>query len=153
MTAIELAGVMAKTFEGFYPHPYLCPAGVWTIGYGTIKYPNGIRVTKTDKNIDQRTALEYMYWELGHCLQSTLKYCPILANDEKKLAAITDFVYNLGAGRLQASTLRRRINQQDWTATQKELMRWVYGGGKVLPGLVLRRKAESTFFGVPTNAS
>lgn len=148
MTAIELAGAMAKTFEGFYPHPYLCPAGVWTIGYGTIMYPNGVRVTKADKNIDKRTALEYLYWELGKALQSSLKYCPILATDERKLAAITDFVYNLGAGRLQTSTLRRRINQQDWVATQKELLRWVRGGGKILPGLVTRRKAEAALFAI-----
>ena len=53
-----------------------------------------------------------------------------------------DFTFNLGAGRLQTSTLRRRVNQRDWTAAGQELRRWVYGGGKVLPGLVTRREAE-----------
>ena len=61
-----------------------------------------------------------------------------------RLAAIVDFTFNLGAGRLQASTLRRRINQRDWTAAGQELRRWVYGGGKVLPGLVAHRKTEAT---------
>ena len=56
--------------------------------------------------------------------------------------AIVDFTFNLGAGRLQTSTLRRRVNQRDWTAAGQELRRWVYGGGKVLPGLVARRAAE-----------
>lgn len=57
-------------------------------------------------------------------------------------ASIVDFTFNLGAGRLQTSTLRRRINQQDWSSAAKELRRWVYGGGKVLPGLVTRREAD-----------
>ena len=61
---------------------------------------------------------------------------------ESRLAAIVDFTFNLGAGRLQTSTLRRRVNQRDWTAAGQGLRRWVYGGGKVLPGLVTRREAE-----------
>jgi lysozyme len=62
---------------------------------------------------------------------------------EPRLAAIVDFTFNLGAGRLQTSTLRRRINERDWAAAQTEIRRWVYGGGKVLPGLVARREAEA----------
>lgn len=57
---------------------------------------------------------------------------------EGRLAAIMDFTFNLGGGRLQTPTLRRRVNQRDWAAAAKELRRWVYGGGKVLPGLVAR---------------
>lgn len=54
-----------------------------------------------------------------------------------------DFTFNLGAGRLQTSTLRRRVNERDWSAAAKELCRWVYGGGRVLSGLVARRAAEA----------
>lgn len=61
---------------------------------------------------------------------------------EGRLTAIVDFAFNLGAGRLQTSTLRRRVNQREWVATVMELRRWVYGGGKVLPGLTIRRHAE-----------
>ena len=72
-----------------------------------------------------------------------MRYCPVLATEpEQRLAAIVDFTFNLGAGRLQTSTLRRRVNQRDWAAANSELRRWVYGGGKVLPGLVVRREAE-----------
>jgi Phage lysozyme len=68
---------------------------------------------------------------------------PLVATaPEHRLAAIVDFTFNLGAGRLQTSTLRRRINQRDWHNAAQELRRWVYGGGKVLPGLVARRQAE-----------
>jgi len=58
------------------------------------------------------------------------------------LAGRLHFTFNLGAGRLQTSTLRRRVNQRDWDAAGKELRRWIYGGGKILPGLVARREAE-----------
>jgi lysozyme len=60
-----------------------------------------------------------------------------------RLAAIVDFTFNLGAGRLQTSTLQRRVNQRDWAAVASELHRWVYGGGRVLPGPVARREAEA----------
>jgi len=76
-------------------------------------------------------------------MKATLRFCPVLASEsESRLAAIVDFTFNLGAGRLQTSTLRRRVNQRDWDAVSHELRRWVYGGGRVLPGLVARREVE-----------
>ena len=76
-------------------------------------------------------------------MTAALRYCPVLATEpESRLAAIVDFTFNLGAGRLQTSTLRRRVNQRDWNAAASELRRWIYGGGRVLPGLVARRQAE-----------
>jgi len=73
----------------------------------------------------------------------------VLADEpEVRLSAIVDFTFNLGAGRLQTSTLRRRVNQRDWVAAAQELRRWVYGGGKVLPGLVARREAEARILSV-----
>ncbi|WP_367027567.1 glycoside hydrolase family protein [Methylococcus sp. ANG] len=65
---------------------------------------------------------------------------------EGRLAAIVDFTFNLGAGRLRTSTLRRRVNQRDWGAAAYELRRWVYGGAKALPGLIARREAEAALF-------
>lgn len=77
-------------------------------------------------------------------LDATLRYCPVLATEpEGRLATIVDFTFNLGAGRLQTSTLRRRVNQRDWGASAQELSRWIYDGGKVLPGLVARRKVDA----------
>ena len=79
-------------------------------------------------------------------MTAALRYCPVLATEpEARLAALVDFTFNLGAGRLQTSTLRRRVNQRDWIAAGQELRRWVYGGGKVLPGLVARREAEAAW--------
>ena len=93
--------------------------------------------------ITQDEAEAYLAQDLVKALSATLRYCPVLATEsEGRLAAIVDFTFNLGAGRLQTSTLRRRINQSDWASAARELRRWVYGGGKVLPGLVARRQAE-----------
>ena len=73
-----------------------------------------------------------------------LRYCPVLATaPEQRLTAIVDFTFNLGAGHLQTSTLRRRINQRDWASAAQELRRWIYGGGRALLGLVGRRNVES----------
>jgi len=137
---------LAKRFEGFHrvtksdpdrAHPYVCPAGFWTIGYGHLCDP-------THPSISEDEAEAYLARDLVTALNATLRFCPVLATEpEGRLAAIVDFTFNLGAGRLQASTLRRRINQRDWSAASQELCRWVYGGGKVLPGLVVRREAEA----------
>jgi lysozyme len=140
--AIELA----KRFEGFERKakrgteitaiPYVCPAGYWTIGYGHLCDPKHPPITQTEAEV-------YLVLDLQTALAATLRYCPVLATEsEGRLAAIVDFTFNLGSGRLQTSTLRRRINQRDWVAARHELRRWVYGGGKVLPGLVTRRDAE-----------
>jgi lysozyme len=146
MSAIQIAGEIAKVFEGYSAKPYRCPAGVPTIGFGTTHYPDGRKVSMSDPVIDEDTALIYLYDELQKSMAGALRYCPILSTDEGKLAAITDFCYNLGIGRLQQSTLRRRINQQNWDACKTELLKWVFAGGKKLPGLVKRRTLEATFF-------
>ncbi len=144
MIAIEIAATICKLFEGFKEVPYLCPSLIWTIGYGTTRYPNGKRVQPTDHPISKETAISFLYHDLKISRLSVLKNCPVLATNTNKQAAIIDFTYNLGAGRLQASTLRRRINQQDWPEAKKELLRWVRSNGKILPGLVKRRQVEAT---------
>jgi lysozyme len=146
MIAVPQAAVeLAKRFEGFHrvvkarpelAQPYLCPAGYYTIGYGHLCDP-------THPPIRMAMAEVYLAQDLQTALAATLRYCPVLATEpEGRLAAIVDFTFNLGAGRLQASTLRRRVNQRDWHAAANELRKWVYGGRKVLPGLMARREAE-----------
>lgn len=141
---LDLAVSMCKRFEGFRANPYLCPAQVWTVGYGTTRYPDGRRVQPDDPPVSEVEARVLLDWELRTvCLPAVLRFCPNVANDEKRCNALVDFVYNLGAGRLQTSTLRRKIIAQDWAAARYEINRWVRGGGRVLPGLVLRRAAEA----------
>jgi lysozyme len=145
--AVPQAAVeLAKRFEGFHrvpkndplrrAHPYICPAGFWTVGFGHLCKPDHPPITEVEAEV-------YLAQDLMTALAATLRCCPVLVTEtESRLAAIVDFTFNLGAGRLQTSTLRRRINQRDWAASGQELRRWVYGGGRILPGLVARRDGE-----------
>jgi lysozyme len=140
---LEIAAELCKRFEGFRAKPYLCPAGIPTIGYGSTYYADGKKVTLNDSSISQEAANDLLMGELQHTyLPGVLKNCPILATDERKCNAIVDFCYNLGVGRLQTSTLKRKINAQDWDGAKEQLMLWTKGGGKVLPGLLKRRQSE-----------
>ena len=136
---------LAKRFEGFcrvpksdpvHAYPYVCPAGFWTIGYGHLCDAKHLPITMEEGE-------DYLATDMDDALKATLRYCPVLATEPQgRLAAIVDFTFNLGVGRLQASALRRRVNQRDWPSVAQELRRWVYGGGRVLPGLVARRISE-----------
>ena len=144
---LELAAEMCKRFEGFRSKPYLCPANVATIGYGSTYYADKRKVTLEDPPMDEPTARALLMVELEHTyLPGVLRHCPILATDERKCNATVDFVYNLGIGRLQTSTLKRKINAQDWEGAKEQLKLWNKGGGKVLAGLTKRRKAECALF-------
>lgn len=137
---------LAKRFEGFCrvpksdpdrAYPYVCPAGFWTIGYGHLCDAKHLPIT-----VEEGEA--YLATDMADALRATLRFCPVLATEpERRLAAIVDFTFNLGTGRLQTSTLRRRVNQRDWQGAASELKRWVYGGGVKLPGLVTRRAANA----------
>lgn len=127
---------LIKRFEGCRLTPYICPAGVWTCGWGS----TGIDVFPgrpwTQEYADQRMRTDALRFA-----RETAGLCPDL--DEVRLCALADFAYNLGVGKLRASTLRRRVNAGDFVAAKHELRRWVRGGGRVLRGLVLRREAEA----------
>lgn len=140
---LDLAASLCRTFEGFLARPYLCPAGVPTIGYGATYYPSGHRVTLQDPLITRDYAEQLLLHQLREeYLPGVLRCCPNLVAHPRRLNAIVDFAFNLGVGRLQTSTLRRKILEEDWDGAKRELRRWVRGGGRVLPGLVRRREAE-----------
>lgn len=146
MIDLTIAIELCKRFEGFRAKPYLCPAGVPTIGYGSTYYSGGKKVSMTDAPISNEDAEKLLKHELNETyLPEVLRLCPVLKQHPNKLNAIVDFCYNLGAGNLQRSTLRRRINAQDWQGAEDELKKWVKAGGVVLPGLVKRREAEIVF--------
>ena len=140
---LDIAAELCKRFEGFRAKPYLCPAGVPTIGYGSTYYADGRKVALTDPPMDERAAADLLGIELAHTYApGVMRLCPGLIAHPSRFNAIVDFTYNLGVGRLQTSTLRRKINAQDWDGAKEQLMLWTRGGGKVLPGLVRRREAE-----------
>lgn len=143
--ALSVTAALCRRFEGFYSQPYLCPAGVPTIGYGATYYLDGRRVQLTDPPISQEAAERLLLLTLKQrYLPDVLRACPALVHETAdRLAALIDFTYNLGASNLQASTLRRRVNAGNWDDVPAQLMRWNKAGGRVLRGLTIRRKAEA----------
>ena len=144
---LSIALGLCQAFEGFRSKPYVDPgtgAEPITIGYGSTFYSNKTKVTLQDAPISEVDARALLLHELQYTYTpGVLRLCPGLVTDERRLNAIVDFCYNLGVGRLQTSTLRRKINECNWLAAEAELNKWVRGGGKILPGLVKRRQAEA----------
>lgn len=142
--AVALAAALCRPFEGLSLGPYICPAGYPTIGYGTVWKPDGTKVTMNDPAITKETAEAWLIHELRHnYLAGVAKASPVLLKHPRALAAIADFAYNLGVARYRSSTLRRRVDAEDWPGVREQLALWVRGGGRVLPGLVKRRAAEA----------
>lgn len=138
---------LVKRFEGLHKvvrrdpvavQAYKCPAGVWTIGWGTTK---GVKEGMV-WSLDQCEAA--LHRDLEAAVASAKRISPNLTGS--RLMAIADFIYNLGAGNYQSSTLRRKIQHEEWDEVPEQLRRWVFAKGKKLPGLVLRREAEVILF-------
>lgn len=140
--ALAVTLALIRRFEGLYRSPYLCPAGVPTIGYGATYYEDGTRVQLTDPAITRERAEALLLWHVRNVyLPMVRRLCPG-ADNVGRLAALIDFAFNLGGGNLKASTLRRRVNAQRWAEVPAELRKWNKAGGRVLRGLVSRREAE-----------
>ncbi len=104
---------------------------------------NGKSVVTANKALLAKHGAE-LYADLARFHSDVVALCPGLAGSPApRVGAIVDFAYNLGVGRLKASTLRRRINEKDWASVKTELMKWINAGGRPLRGLVLRRQAEA----------
>lgn len=137
---------LVKSFEGFFSKPYLCPANVPTIGYGTILYPNGKKVTLQDLPIDEKKAIEFMRFELNQKAKEVDAMTTDAVN-QRQFDALVSFAYNCGSGALKGSTLLKRVNAnpQDLSIVDAFLM-WTKADGKTLNGLVRRRKAEAKLY-------
>ncbi len=135
---------LIKQFEGLRLNAYDDGVGVWTIGYGTIKYPNGTRVKSGDK-ITQAQADEYMANDVSVFERAVnrLVKVPLTQNQYDALAS---FTYNLGETNLSTSTLLRKLNAKDYKGAAEQFERWNRAGGKVMKGLTRRRIAEKELF-------
>ena len=120
----------------------MCSAGKPTIGYGATFFEEGTLVTLQDQKITKDRAESLLMWHIENVfLPGVVKLCPNVGTPER-MAALIDFAFNLGLGRLKSSTLRKRVNSGQWDLVPGELRKWNKGGGKVLRGLTLRREAE-----------
>jgi lysozyme len=137
---------LVKEFEGCYLDAYKDPIGIPTIGIGTIKYPDGRKVKMGDK-ITLKQAEELLMHELNTKAIAIQHHFFNVAINQNQFDALLSFTYNLGVGALGKSTLLKKVkhNHND-PAIRNEFMKWVRAGGKVLPGLVRRRKAEADLY-------
>jgi lysozyme len=128
-----------------YLKAYKCPAGVWTIGIGTTVYPNGKRVREGDV-ITEQQAYDFLRHDLSYTQQMVDSYATD-AVSQPQFDALVSFAYNVGLNALKGSTLLKKVNANPLDpAIKGQFERWVYGGGKVLPGLVRRRKSEAWLY-------
>lgn len=141
--ALDLAMTLVEEFEGFRSHPYLCPAGIWTIGYGLTYTEDGRPVRPDTPPVQRELALLRARAVLGRVYGDQVAiYVPGVGERPRLHAALTDFAFNLGVTRFAGSTLRKRAQKDDLEGVAIELKKWVRGGGRILPGLVRRREAE-----------
>jgi GH24 family phage-related lysozyme (muramidase) len=132
---------LIKQFEGFMAEPYLCPGGYWTIGYGHViqnpkDYP--YRLTRDE-------GLELLAKDVMIAERAVLRLISVPLT-QGQFDALVSFTFNLGAGALQRSTLRRKVNREEHADVPAEFRKWVWAGGRKMNGLIKRRKAEAELY-------
>lgn len=134
-TGLELI----KRFEGFSAIPYLCPAGYWTIGWGHVLSDDEASQWKVGIGEQEATRLLRQDVKLaGDAVGRLIQ----VALSQGQYDALVSFTYNLGAGALQRSGVRRKLNREEYEEVPAELRRWIWAGGRRLEGLIRRREAE-----------
>ena len=134
-----------KTFEGYSPKVYRCPAGVPTIGYGSIWDLDGKRVTMSQQKITKAQAETLLLREIHH-VERAIRHLIRVPLNQNQFSALASWTFNLGSGRLQSSTLRTKINREDHDGAALEFPKWRRAGGKILQGLGKRRAVEKTLY-------
>lgn len=148
MRMSQLGKDMLVEFEGVKLKAYKCPAGVWTIGIGATNPP----VKATDE-ITREEAFKRLDRDLVQYEEGVRKHVKVELT-QNQFDALVDFAYNAGVGALQKSTLLKKVNAGKFDEVPAEFMKWTKGGGKELPGLVRRRRAEVKLWrGLDTEAS
>ena len=152
-------------FEGCRNKPYLCPAHIWTIGYGHVLYQDQIRLPVVKKE-DYEGVIRKDYplapeharvWskeeidglfrvDVSNFERGVLRLVPGVVGRQGAFDALVSFAFNAGLGNLQRSQIRMKANRGDWEGAAEAFNQWTKGGGKVLPGLVRRREAEIALF-------
>jgi Phage-related lysozyme (muraminidase) len=129
-----------QEFEGCKLTAYLCPAGVWTIGWGSTGLGVSKGVVWTQAEADERYKKDMALFKEG---VQKLVTVPVNKN---QLEALTSFAYNLGISALKGSTLLKFLNDGNYQAAANQFLRWDKANGKVLAGLARRRTAERNLF-------
>jgi lysozyme len=158
------ADLMHK-YEGYRNKPYLCPAHIWTIGYGHVLYQDQIKLPVVrkegyngiirkeyplkfeDNRVWTKQEIEDLFAEDVRLFErGVLRLVPNSAGSQGRFDALVSFAFNAGLGNLQRSSIRMKANRDDHEGAAEAFMTWVKGGGKVLPGLVKRRTDEKLLY-------
>lgn len=131
---------LIKSFEGLSLTPYLCPAGKATIGYGSTR-----GVTMNSPPITRAEADRLLRRDLGHA-ESVVDGLVDVPLNGNQFSALASFVFNVGAEAFRRSTMLRKLNAGDYLGAAAQFERWIFAGGKELPGLKRRRAAERSLF-------
>ncbi|MEN8380796.1 lysozyme [Acinetobacter radioresistens] len=135
---------LIRDFEGFESKAYKDTGGVWTIGYGTIKYPDGRSV----KQGDTCTREQAEQWLKSDCrwVDACLDKYVKATISQNQFDALASFVYNIGENQFRSSTLLAKLNAGDYRVAAANFDRWIYDNGKIITGLVNRRAREKALF-------
>lgn len=133
---------LIQQFEGFSALPYLCPAGWWTIGYGHVIAPSERDALQF---VEPARAERLLAVDVGVAERAVAQFITVVLR-QPQYDALVSFTFNAGAAALQRSSLRRVVNRGEHDAVPTQLMRWVWGGGRKLPGLARRRAAEASLY-------
>lgn len=128
-----------KSFEGFKANAYLCPAGVWTIGYGTTE---NVRPGDTVNEFEAEALLYGDLLEAADAIDDLVD----VELTQHQYDALCSFIYNVGREAFRNSTLLKLLNAGNYTAAAAQFQRWNKASGKVLAGLSRRRESEREMF-------
>lgn len=166
MRLSDKGAALMHRFEGCKDRPYLCPAHMWTVGYGHVLYQEQIRLPMARTPEAKHPVIRREYplrpehfrvWsqeeidalfraDVASFERGVLRLAPGLDGHQGAFDACVAFSFNVGLGNFQRSTIRMKINRGEWQAAADAFMQWTRAGGRELPGLVKRRKAERELF-------
>ncbi|MDH1726108.1 lysozyme [Acinetobacter johnsonii] len=132
------------SFEGKRLTAYDDGVGVWTIGFGTTVYPNGIKVMKGD-TCTEAQAKTYMAHDLKN-FEATVNKAVTVQLNQNQFDALVSLAYNIGTNAFSKSTLVKKLNANDIRGAADQFDVWVNAGGKRMQGLVNRRTVEKALF-------
>lgn len=137
---------LIKKFEGFSAKPYLCAAGVPTIGYGSTYYENGVSVSLKDSEITEEWAEELLLSTLD-VYEKAINSMVISHISQNQYDALVSFVYNVGVTNFKKSSILKIVNvDPNDPKIATEFGRWVRANGKIIKGLVKRRQLEAELY-------
>jgi lysozyme len=161
----EAGAKLMHQYEGYRTKPYLCPAHIWTIGYGHVLYQEQIKLPVVrkegytgllrseyplkpeDNRVWSKEEIVKLFEDdVGPTERGVLRLAPALSGHQGAFDACVSFAFNAGVGAFQRSSIRMKINRGDWEGAADALLLYCMAGGKILAGLKKRRDAEKALF-------